>query len=42
MKPWVASKPKGINRKAIIGYGHLCMREENLNCFNNDYTICEL
>jgi hypothetical protein len=23
-------KPKGINRRAKIGYGHLCLREENL------------
>jgi hypothetical protein len=23
-------KPKGINRIAKIGYGHLCPREENL------------
>ena len=24
-----ARKPKGLNRVAKIGYGHLCMREEN-------------
>jgi hypothetical protein len=24
-------KPKGINRIAKIGYGHLCLREENLS-----------
>jgi hypothetical protein len=26
-----AIKPKGLNRIARIGYGHLCMREENLS-----------
>jgi len=28
---------KGINRIAIIGYGHLCLREENSGYF---YKIC--
>jgi hypothetical protein len=26
-----AIKPKGLNRIAKIGYGHLCMRVENLS-----------
>jgi hypothetical protein len=26
-----ASKPKDINRMAKLIYGHLCMREDNLN-----------
>jgi hypothetical protein len=25
-----AIKPKGLNRISKIGYGHLCLREENL------------
>jgi hypothetical protein len=26
---WVARNLKGLNRIAKIGYGHLCLREEN-------------
>jgi hypothetical protein len=33
-----AIKPKGLNRIAKIGYGHLCLREENLP-FNNNNII---
>ena len=28
-------KPKGLKRIAKIGYGHLCLREENLSFINN-------
>jgi hypothetical protein len=31
------NKPKSLNRIANIGYGHLCLREENLS-FNNNYN----
>jgi hypothetical protein len=30
-----AIKPKGINRIAKIGYGHIFLREENLSFINN-------
>jgi hypothetical protein len=33
-----AIKPKGINRIAKIGYGHLCLREEDLS-FIKKYII---
>jgi len=33
-----ASKPKGLNRIAIISEDHLCLREENLS-FNNIFII---
>ena len=33
-----AIKPKTLYRIAKIGYGHLCLREENLSFINN-YTI---
>jgi hypothetical protein len=33
-----AIKPKGLNRIDKIGYGHLCLREENLP-FNNNKII---
>jgi hypothetical protein len=38
LKGFGASKPKGLNRIAKIGYGHLCLREENLS-FNNNLII---
>jgi hypothetical protein len=28
-----AIKPKGVNRIAKIGYGHLCLMKENLGLF---------
>jgi len=31
-----AIKPKVLNKMAKIGYGHLCLREENLS-FDNNY-----
>jgi len=33
-----AITPKGLKRIAKIGYGRLCLREENL-CFDNNYII---
>jgi hypothetical protein len=33
-----AIKPKVLNINAKIGYGHLCLREENLS-LNNNYMI---
>jgi hypothetical protein len=32
-----AIKPKVLNRIAKIGYGHLCLREENIS-FDNNYS----
>lgn len=34
-----ASKPKGLNRMAKIGKGHLYQKEENLSFNNNDIII---
>jgi hypothetical protein len=31
-----ARKPKGLNRIAKIGYGHLCLMEENIS-----FTVCD-
>jgi hypothetical protein len=31
-------KPEGLNRMAIIGYGHLSLRDEDLT-FNYNYFI---
>jgi hypothetical protein len=33
-----AIKTKGLNRTAKIGYGHLCLRMENLS-FDKNYII---
>jgi hypothetical protein len=30
-----AIKPKGLNRRAVICQGHICLREENLSLINN-------
>jgi hypothetical protein len=30
-----AIKPKGLNRRAVIGQGQLCLREDNLSLINN-------
>ena len=38
LKGFGSSKPKGLNRIAKIGYGHLCLREENIR-FNNNLII---
>ena len=36
----LGSKPKGLIPILKIGYGHLCLREENLR-FNNNYIILQ-
>jgi hypothetical protein len=32
-------KPKDLNRRAVIGQGHICLREENLSLINNTFDI---
>jgi hypothetical protein len=34
-------RPNGPDRMAKIGYGHICLREDNLS-FDNNYIIEEL
>jgi hypothetical protein len=34
-----AIKPKGLNRIAKIGYGHLCLKQENLSFINNYISL---